>query len=217
MQVSAAKENILKKIRKALTQSTPLPFPASEGTTTVFKPGRQELEIEFGEQFTKLLGKFIYCADIEELESQLETVISHNKWEKIFFREDEMRNVFNNSSFGKPSYPDLATADAAITTCEALVARTGSIIMSSAQRSGRTTSVYAEIHVCIAFTDQLVYDVRDGLQLIKERYAGRMPSLITFATGPSRTADIEKTLVVGVHGPREVYVFLVEKNQESYQ
>ena len=217
MQVSAAKENILKKIRKALTQSTPLPFPASEGTTTVFKPGRQELEIEFGEQFTKLLGKFIYCADIEELESQLETVISHNKWEKIFFREDEMRNVFNNSAFGKPSYPDLATADAAITTCEALVARTGSIIMSSAQRSGRTTSVYAEIHVCIAFTDQLVYDVRDGLQLIKERYAGRMPSLITFATGPSRTADIEKTLVVGVHGPREVYVFLVERNQESYQ
>ena len=100
MQVSAAKENILKKIRKALTQSTPLPFPASEGTTTVFKPGRQELEIEFGEQFSKLLGKFIYCADIEELESQLETVISHSKWEKIFFREDEMRKVFNNSSFG---------------------------------------------------------------------------------------------------------------------
>jgi L-lactate dehydrogenase complex protein LldG len=217
MQVSAAKENILKKIRKALTQSTPLPFPASEGTTTVFKPGRQELEIEFGEQFSKLLGKFIYCADVEELESQLATIISHNKWEKIFFREDEMRNVFNNASFGKSSYPDLATADAAITTCEALVARTGSIILSSAQRSGRTTSVYAEIHVCIAFTDQLVYDIRDGLQLIKERYAGRMPSLVTFATGPSRTADIEKTLVVGVHGPKEVYVFLVERNQESFQ
>ena len=214
MHVSTAKENILRKIRKALTQTTPLPFPASEGTTTVFKPAQQELEVEFGEQFSKLLGKFVYCADLEELESQLSTIISHNKWEKIFFREDEMKSVFNSSLFGKPSYPDLATADAAITTCEALVARTGSIIMTSAQKSGRTTSVYAEVHVCIAFTDQLVYDVRDGLQLIKERYAGRIPSLVTFATGPSRTADIEKTLVVGVHGPREVYVFLVERNQD---
>jgi len=214
MQVSAARENILKKIRKALTQTTPLPFPASEGTSTVFKPGLQELEIEFGEQFSKLLGKFVYCADTEELETQLSTIISHNKWEKIFFKENEVRSIFSNSFLGKSSYPDLATADAAITTCEALVARTGTIIMSTAQKSGRTTSVYAEIHICIAFTDQLVYDVKDGLQLIKERYAGRMPSLVTFATGPSRTADIEKTLVVGVHGPKEVYVFLVERNQE---
>ena len=214
MQVSAAKENILKKIRKALTQSTPLPFPGSEGTSSVFNPGRQDLEIEFGEQFSKLLGKFVYCADLDELETQLSTIISHNKWEKIFFREDEIRKVFSNSFLGKSSYPDLASADAAITTCEALVARTGSIIMSSAQKSGRTTSVYAEIHICIAFTDQLVYDVKDGLLLIKERCAGRMPSLVTFATGPSRTADIEKTLVVGVHGPKEVYVFLVERNQD---
>jgi L-lactate dehydrogenase complex protein LldG len=214
MQVSTAKENILKKIRKALTQTTPLPFPASEGTTSVFTRGKQELEIEFGEQFSKLLGKFVYCADVEELETQLSTIISHNKWDKIFFKEDEMKGVFNSSLFGKPSYANLATADAAITTCEALVARTGSIIMSSAQKSGRTTSVYAEVHICIAFTDQLVYDVKDGLQLIKERYAGRIPSLVTFATGPSRTADIEKTLVVGVHGPREVYVFLVERNRD---
>jgi L-lactate dehydrogenase complex protein LldG len=215
MHISAAKENILKKIRKALTQTTPLPFPASEGTTSVFKPGRQELEVEFGEQFSKLLGKFVYCEDVQELENQLSTIISHNKWDKLFFREDELKPVFTGSFLQKKSYGDLATADAAITTCEALVARTGSIILSSAQRSGRTTSVYAEVHICIAFTDQLVYDVKDGLQLIRERYAGRMPSLVTFATGPSRTADIEKTLVVGVHGPREVYVFLVERNQDQ--
>ncbi|HNU15372.1 MAG TPA: LUD domain-containing protein, partial [Chitinophagaceae bacterium] len=43
-----------------------------------------------------------------------------------------------------------------------------------------------------------------------EKYGNNLPSLITFATGPSRTADIEKTLVVGVHGPKEVYLFLVE-------
>jgi L-lactate dehydrogenase complex protein LldG len=55
-----------------------------------------------------------------------------------------------------------------------------------------------------------VYDIKEGLLQLKDKYAGNIPSLITLATGPSRTADIEKTLVVGVHGPAEVYVFLVE-------
>ena len=83
--------------------------------------------------------------------------------------------------------------------------------MSAAQKSGRNTSVYAPVHICIAFTSQLQYDIKDALRLIKEKYGNQLPSLITFATGPSRTADIEKTLVVGVHGPKEVYVFLVEE------
>lgn len=212
MQVSAAKENILKKIRKALTQSTPLPFPASEGNSSVYKPGRQELEIEFGEQFSKLLGKFIYCADADELQEQLTALVALNKWEKIFYKAEELQEVLSASFRSAPVHPELKSADVSITTCEALVARTGSMIMSSAQPSGRTTSVYAPIHICIAYTDQLVYDVKDGLQLIREKYRGKMPSLVTFATGPSRTADIEKTLVVGVHGPKEVYVFLVERN-----
>ena len=84
--------------------------------------------------------------------------------------------------------------------------------MSAGQQSGRTTSVYAPVHICIAYTNQLVYDVREALQGMKERYDKNLPSQITFATGPSRTADIEKTLVVGVHGPKEVYVFLVEQD-----
>ena len=82
--------------------------------------------------------------------------------------------------------------------------------MSAAQQSGRTVSVYTPVHICIAYVDQLVYDIKDALLLIKQKYAGNIPSLITFASGPSRTADIEKTLVVGVHGPKEVYLFLID-------
>jgi L-lactate dehydrogenase complex protein LldG len=82
--------------------------------------------------------------------------------------------------------------------------------MSSAQQS-RTVSVYAPVHICMAYTDQLVYDIKDALAQMKEKYKERMPSLITFATGPSRTADIEKTLVVGVHGPKEVFCFLIDR------
>jgi L-lactate dehydrogenase complex protein LldG len=171
------------------------------------------MEIEFGEQFSRLMGKFVYCASAEELKLQLHGLLLSNKWNKIVCREDELKKFLPPSD--QPAYTDLENADAAVTSCEALVARTGSIILSSAGKSGRTTSVYAAVHICIAYTSQLVYDIKDGLQLIRERYAGKLPSLVTFATGPSRTADIEKTLVVGVHGPREVYVFLVERDVEN--
>lgn len=211
MNVSASKENILKKIRKALTQSTPLPFPQSEGNSSVYHPSQQELEVEFAEQFTKLTGKFIFCLSWQELALQLGMVAAHNNWQHIYCQETELAQTLAASGFAPQPYDSLESCDAAITTCESLIARTGSIVMSAAGTSGRTVSVYAPIHVCIARTNQLVYDIRDGIQLVKEKYGAQLPSLITFATGPSRTADIEKTLVVGVHGPKEVYVFLVDQ------
>jgi len=211
MNISPSRESILKKIRKALTQSTPLPFPQSEGNSSVFQPSKQELEVQFAEQFSRLQGKFVFCLNQQELAAQLKHVIAHNKWEKIYCRENILRRDLAANGFEDLTYGDLASCDAAITTCEWLVARTGSIVLSAGQQSGRTVSVYAPIHICIAYTSQLVYDIKDGLQQAKEKYGANLPSLITFATGPSRTADIEKTLVVGVHGPKEVYVFLVDQ------
>jgi L-lactate dehydrogenase complex protein LldG len=207
--VSPSKENILKKIRQALSQSTPIPFPQSEGNQPVFQSLRQELEVEFAEQFTKLQGKFIYCINRQELAFQLNSLVKKQDWKKVYCVEKEMIGLTGQLS-ESIIQKDLADCDVSITGCECLVARTGSIVISSAQANGRTTSVYAPIHICIAFMNQLVYDVKDGLQLVRNKYGNNLPSLITFATGPSRTADIEKTLVVGVHGPKEVYLFLVE-------
>jgi L-lactate dehydrogenase complex protein LldG len=84
------------------------------------------------------------------------------------------------------------------------------MVLSAALPEGRTASVYAPVHICVARTSQLVWDIADAIQFLKQKYPGGLPSLVSFATGPSRTADIEKTLVVGVHGPKEVYCFLVE-------
>ena len=211
MSVSPSKENILKKIRKALSHSTPLPFPQSEGNQQVFPSLQQEIEVEFAEQFTKLQGKFIYCINQQELAFQLSSLVKKQNWEKVFCVEDKLIAPVSSQISERIVKTDLADCDVSITGCEFLVARTGTIVMSSAQSSGRTTSVYAPIHICIAYTKQLVYDLKDALQAAKNKYGSNLPSLITFATGPSRTADIEKTLVVGVHGPKEVYLFLVEE------
>jgi L-lactate dehydrogenase complex protein LldG len=213
MNVSSGKENILKKIRKALSESTPIPFPQSEGNHSVYQPARQEMEVEFAEQFTRLQGKFIFCIDPGELVAQLTALAGHQSWKKIVCREERLQDLLKGNGFSAFSDTGLAECDAAITSCEALIARTGSIVMSTGggNASGRTVSVYAPVHICIAWSDQLVYDIKDSLVALKEKYQQQIPSLITFATGPSRTADIEKTLVVGVHGPREVYLFLVDK------
>lgn len=210
MNVSPAKENILKKIRKALTSSTPIPFLQSEGNNSVFQPSRQELEVQFAQEFSALKGKFVFCMNEVELRQHLAQLITASKWNKIFCNEMPLRGKL--SEMNTVYTDDLKNCDVSITSCECLIARTGSIVMSTAQQSGRTVSVYAPIHICIAYTDQLVYDVKDGLVYMKDKYGNQLPSLITYATGPSRTADIEKTLVVGVHGPKEVYCYLVDRS-----
>lgn len=208
--VSKAKDNILKKIREALVQSTPIPFPKSEGNSSVFLPLNQEIEIEFAERFTALQGRFAFCVNERDFTRQFNTLATQMNWDKIYCREDDIKTLLGESIQAGSESCGLAGCDASVTGCEYLVARTGSILMSAAQLSGRATSVYAPVHVCVGYTSQLVYDIKDALEGIKEKYGEKIPSLLTFATGPSRTADIEKTLVVGVHGPKEVYVFLID-------
>jgi L-lactate dehydrogenase complex protein LldG len=210
MKFSPSKESILTKIRKALTHSTPLPFPQSEGNQPIFPASTEELEVVFAEQFNALGGRFIFCVNRQELAFQFNSLIKKSDWQKVYCVENKIKDLVGSSAEERFTDKELENCDVSVTGCECLVARTGSIVMSAAQSSGRATSVYAPIHICIGFTSQLVYDVKDALVSIKEKYNDKLPSLITFATGPSRTADIEKTLVVGVHGPKEVYCFLVD-------
>jgi len=210
MQISQAKENILKRIRQALVNPTPVPFPQSEGNSSVYTPPKQENEIEFAENFGKIQGRFLYCSNTEEMILQLKQLISQQGWAQVFCREEALLLFLKEPLKGLLIADNLPDADVSITGCEALIARTGSIMMSSAQDSGRTVSVYAPVHVCIAYSNQLVFDIRDGIELLTKKYKNKIPSFITVATGPSRTADIEKTLVVGVHGPKDVYVFMID-------
>jgi L-lactate dehydrogenase complex protein LldG len=210
MSISPSKENILKRIRQALSHPVPVPFPQSEGNNSVFQPPVDDMAVQFAQEFTKLQGRFVYCADTKEAILHLIELIESRGWTNIVCKEKDLQNLLRGFSFPLPFHEQLNDSDAAITSCELLVSRTGSIVLSSAYESGRTASVYAPVHICIAFTHQLVYDIKDALVQMKEKYGNNLPSFISLASGPSRTADIEKTLVVGVHGPKEVFVFLIE-------
>ena len=211
MSVLTPKENILNRIREALSNPVPLPFPESEGTDNIFTTSNEDLTVIFAEEFVKLQGNFSYYAEENELAQQLKQLFSEKDWNKIYCAEDKLQHLLTANDI--PSYNDLSLCDVSLTSCEYLVARTGSIVLSSAPEMGRTASAYAPVHICIAYTDQVVYDVKDALLLLQEKYVTSLPSFISFASGPSRTADIEKTLVTGVHGPKEVYCFLTDRNK----
>jgi L-lactate dehydrogenase complex protein LldG len=208
-----AKERILKKIRKALIQQTPQPFPNVEANNPIFQPQADDLEIIFAEQFTAIQGNFIFCESEAEFIHNLNALVDDKKWNNLFGWEDALQELFKKHNYDRIRIgKNLDRADVGVTLCEALIARTGTILLSSRQQSGRSLSIYPPIHICVAFTSQLVYDMKEALQNVTQKYEGNVPSMITLATGPSRTADIEKTLVLGAHGPKEVYVFLIDSN-----
>lgn len=103
----------------------------------------------------------------------------------------------------------LEACDAGVTACECLVAQTGSILVASDSCGGRALSILPHCHVVIATVDQVVPVLADALAVVRARHAGTLPSMLSFITGPSRTGDIERILVLGAHGPKELIVILV--------
>ena len=206
----SSKELMLKKIRKALLEKRDNPYPNLE-EIPVYKHNDELLEILFAEQLTGVSGNFIFCENgIDFVENILELADKY-KWRKIYCWEEELQQLLKEYEF--PFYStdkDFDMAEVGITSCEALIARNGSVMVSNKQASGRRLSIYPHHHIVIARTGQLVLDLKDAFQLIKNKYGSNMPSMISTITGPSRTADIEKTLVLGAHGPKEIFVFLVD-------
>lgn len=206
--MASAKENILNRIQQALAQPVPLPFPDEKNNEDLYQRPQGSLAEMFAEAFVNLQGNFIYCQRAGALPKMVLELIKLKEWNKVYCKQQDWLPYMREAGF--PLTNELASCDVSITDCESLVARTGTVVLSAAQAEGRTASVYAPIHVFIAYTHQLAYDIKDALENIENKYHANLPSLISFASGPSRTADIEKTLVTGVHGPKEVYCFLVE-------
>lgn len=207
----SSRDLILGRIRTALQKPAAQPAPP-DFSSPLHPPAADDLAVAFAESFRRVGGAFYYCESVEHFYNQLFLYKKEHKLDYLFVWEPELKKLLHAGDivFQGDEAGFIAHAAASLTTCEALVARTGSVLLSSATGSGRRLSIYPERHLVLARTSQVVADIADALQVLQSPNGDKLPSMFSLTTGPSRTADIEKTLVLGAHGPRAIALFLLD-------
>jgi L-lactate dehydrogenase complex protein LldG len=227
------RENIFGRIREALRVPAPIPgaHAASNGTAKVDTVSEAEAAKHIpewlpsvGETFEQrvelfranaldLKAEFHLLDGMSEMEDHLRGLAASESWKKVGTHSGELTDRAC-AALGLPSIStdaeydvrELESCDAGISQCEALIAQTGSVLVSSRSSGGRALSILPPHHVVLARRDQLLPDLPTAFALLKSKYQSDYPSLISFITGPSRTGDIERILVLGAHGPRKLTV-----------
>jgi len=216
MEESTAREKILKKVRDALIEKTEPPYPIIDQESSVYRELTEPLDVAFAEELVRIGGKFVYCESEDEFISVLQSFIVEKDWGVLFCQDPKLHHLLKSGGIPYVSHTDhILDARIGLTRCEYLIARLGSVMVSSRLSPGRKITVYPEIHVVLGFTSQLVPDLEQALTDLKKKYRGDFPSMVSLVSGPSRTADIEKTLVMGAHGPKELFVFLIDDSIPS--
>lgn len=121
--------------------------------------------------------------------------------------------TFQPGSNGRAFVEKVEQSVAGITGCDAAIAETGTLVLGSsrigdpqAPGRGRTVSLLPPIHVAVVRKEQIVYS---SLDVFRRLASGAMPSQVIFASGPSRSSDIENDLSIGVHGPGHLHVIIL--------
>lgn len=208
---SKSRTAILERIEAAGNRRPSIAFNGDIYDTDILKPILPNAIECFKTELEAINGQCIRCNSEDDLYQKLQDFLSLKNNPQVFVRDSYIQEQLKTRAISCTSDEDhFEDMEVGITSCEFLIARTGSVIVSSASQGGRRMNVFPPIHIVLAHTSQLVSYPTDGMAAMQEKYGNHLPSLISTITGPSRTADIEKTLVLGAHGPKEFVVFLSE-------
>lgn len=211
---STSREKVLKKVRHALLEPSDNPFPDLDIESSVYTRIDEEKDVQFAYELSKSGANFIYCQSPDDMLNKVKALFQEHKWVEACCNDELLTGLLEHA--GVKTYANKANTafhKIAVTGCECLIARTGSILVSSAQDSGRRLPFTADIHIVIAFTSQVVEDIKHALNFMRSKYQNKIPSMISIISGSSRSDEIEKIMVPGGHGPKELYVFMADEDQ----
>lgn len=204
MQESAnreARNSIIKKVRSALIQKTKNPYPSLSLDEAVYRENEELPELIFAQQFSEAGGNFIFCENLIEFAESLLHLSAEKKWKKIVCSEKKLSALLNEIEF--PHTAAQEAPDVIFSSCECLVARTGSFVVSPFNGFDKTQGVSQVVY---ATTDQLVQEMKDAFTLLKNKYNNSLPSSLTFFTGQAPKQSENKTAK-----PTELFLFLVDE------
>ncbi len=212
MDESTNKEKVLKKIRASLLSKTDNPYPKLSFDTPVFNLTDEDPLLVFADN-AELAGAkfFLIDSELEFMEAVVNLGMQY-KWKNIVCVEDGLSNLLTECELPHHATTDeIGVMDVAVSTCECLIARTGSILITSKEQT-RSVPAFAPVHIVLGKASQLALDLKDALTWLRHKYP-KLPSSVTVVTGPSRTADIDAELVIGAHGPEQLYLFVIDDRE----
>ena len=205
---ASSREIILSKIEAARKRRSETIHPVITGND-IYKPIAPDAVTCFKNELEALSGQVVVCEDEKDMYHKLKNFIITRAFPYVFCRDTKIiRQLQENDIPISDKDDDFRDMQTGVTGCEFLVARTGSVIVSSLSSFGRQMHIFPPVHIVLAKSAQLRDYLEEALTDLQHKYEGDLPSAITTITGPSRTADIEKTLVLGAHGPKELIVFI---------
>lgn len=221
------REKVLGRIREALTNPSRRPVhghaalnapagQAGDWLPAVGKDPEDWIRL-FAKNAADLKAEFMSVRDEEGARRAVAQLAGEGGWKRAALQSNALvEQVLTGTGIEvfplKAGYDvdSLERCDAGISLCDALIAQTGSVLVTSRSTGGRAISVLPPHHIVLARRDQVVPDLPSAFALIKQTHDGSYPSMISFITGPSRTGDIERILVLGAHGPKRLTILLMD-------
>ena len=216
-----SRENILRRIRSAQgkTGSEPSEAEIAAAREVIARHvvGPQPAAAHAGERVARFRGEcdrlsttHARVASMGEVPGEVARYLAAGKlearvvaWESLAALDWSATGVLVDQ---RPANGDDRTG---LTDCFCSIAETGTLLLLSGPRTPKATALLPETHLCVARVARMVDTMEDAFALLRAA-VGEPPRATFFVSGPSRTADIEQTIVIGAHGPYRVHVILVD-------
>lgn len=238
-----ARQSILSAIRRALTESAPHdvvhaerhepPNPSARNALPVFQGRPPEREPEaprlagldlFRNRLEAVAGTFTLARGADEVTAALELILRRTDARRVAASDSPRVRPIVEAACGSqgaellldPSPDRLFDCDVGVSGAQWGIAETGTLVLESRHERHRFVSLIPRVHVALLRADRICDTLGEALRQTREGAAdAEVPSAaITLVTGPSRTSDIELTLAIGVHGPQELHVIVMEPAAE---
>lgn len=212
-----SREAILNRIRTALAKDAPVPTPPAPDVWPDTQPSVDAMADRFTNELHAVSGEVVRCATLDEARTRLAQLLGEIGASTLAAMDRPLCRDLASPLGNRVTWPDpqsnaktMADLQAGLLQADYLLADTGSAMIACATAQERLLCYLPPCSIIVAQTNQLVEHMPAAWQHVAPRVAD--PDLrgeFVFITGPSRTADIEKILILGVHGPKRVIVLLI--------